>query len=111
MSGRFLFLGLLWLCACSAPPGEPDGDRSVAVAASRPSVTDRTPAPAGRLGQSVVPLAYGLDLTIVPERESFSGHVTIDIDIREKLDGFFLHASELQVSEAMARGVPVVTTP
>lgn len=56
--------------------------------------------PMGRLGDAVVPQRYELDLTIVPERERFSGRVAIEIDIREPSDLIWLHGNRLNVTEA-----------
>ena len=56
--------------------------------------------PTGRLGDAVVPRRYELDLTIVPERERFSGRVIIDVDIREPSELIWLHGNRLNVTEA-----------
>ena len=39
------------------------------------------PAPAGRLGTNVTPLAYALDLVIQPEQDRFRGNARIAIRI------------------------------
>jgi len=56
--------------------------------------------PLGQLGDAVVPLRYELDLTIVPERDRFSGRVAIAIDIREPSELIWLHGNRLNVTEA-----------
>ena len=56
--------------------------------------------PLGRLGDAVVPQRYELDLTIVPERERFSGRVAVEIDIREPSELIWLHGNRLDVTEA-----------
>jgi hypothetical protein len=40
------------------------------------------PVPAGKLPDTVKPIAYRLDLTVVPEQERFSGHTEIDIQLK-----------------------------
>lgn len=56
--------------------------------------------PLGQLGDAVVPKRYLLDLTIVPERERFSGRVAIEVDIREPSGLIWLHGNRLNVTEA-----------
>src|SRR6056297_2856518 len=56
--------------------------------------------PVGRLGDAVVPQHYELDLVIVPERERFSGRVSIAIDIRKPSELIWLHGNRLDVTEA-----------
>ena len=48
-----------------------------------------------RLPQSVAPQHYRLDLSIVPDRESFSGDVKIDVLIREPVDRIWMHGADL----------------
>jgi len=62
---------------------------------------DEAPAatvPDGRLGDAIRPLAYRLDLTILPERETFSGHAEIDVEISTATEIIYLHGNELDVS-------------
>ena len=42
--------------------------------------------PRGILPDVATPLAYRLDLTVVPERERFSGHVEIDVQLKRRYD-------------------------
>jgi alanyl aminopeptidase len=56
--------------------------------------------PLGRLPRNVMPIHYRLQLEIVPERTTFSGHTEIDLDFREKSDHFFIHGEKLRVSES-----------
>lgn len=66
--------------------------------------------PSGRLPQDVVPELYSLDLTIIPDAERFSGRVTIAVDVRRPLTGFWLHGKDLNVTAAElvpAGGAPV----
>jgi alanyl aminopeptidase len=53
--------------------------------------------PPFRLPQSVIPESYRLDLTIVPDKEQFSGEAEIDIIITEPLDVIWLHGRDLEV--------------
>jgi len=59
--------------------------------------------PQGRLPDEVRPLAYRLDLTILPEQPRFSGHVEIDVELRKPLRSLYLHGRDLQVSAVTAR--------
>ena len=60
--------------------------------------------PLGQLSTEVQPLSYQLELTIIPEREEFSGKVTIDLDISSSRKYFFMHgkniaAQSVQISD------------
>ncbi|BAK64842.1 putative M1 family peptidase [Sphingobium sp. SYK-6] len=65
--------------------------------ASSPSV------PQGLLPTVAAPSAYRIDLTIVPERERFSGHVEIDIDVKEASQSLFIHGRDLAMHKVAAR--------
>jgi len=56
-------------------------------------------APAGRLGNNVVPTKYDLELTVDPSKASFSGRVSIDVQISEATSTLWLHGKDLDVSE------------
>lgn len=56
--------------------------------------------PVGQLPEGVTPKAYRIDLTIVPERDRFSGTVEIDIELAASTDRFFLHGKDLEVTSA-----------
>ena len=56
--------------------------------------------PVGQLPEGVTPKAYRIDLTIVPERDRFSGTVEIDIELAASTDRFFLHGKDLDVTSA-----------
>ncbi len=56
-------------------------------------------APVGRLGNAVTPRHYRLELTIDPSRDSFSGVVSIDIDVNVAGDSIWLHGKNLDVAE------------
>jgi cytosol alanyl aminopeptidase len=63
--------------------------------------TEVVPAmPTGQLGDAVVPAHYRLDLTILPDRETFSGRVEIDVDIRDPSPVIWLHGNRIDVREA-----------
>lgn len=78
--------------ACSDPGGP---DQSSAT----PSAGGTSEPPVARLGNSVVPSRYQLELTIDPSQERFSGSVTIDVSINEPRDAIWLHGKFLDVSE------------
>jgi aminopeptidase N len=79
----------LWLllCFCLAAP---------AGAAASPEDVPR-----GRLPEAATPVAYRIDLTVVPERERFRGHVEIDVDLKTAATTLFLHGRGLAVKEAV----------
>jgi aminopeptidase N len=53
-----------------------------------------------RLPDSVRPVRYALDLTLLPAEPTYSGTVTIDLDVREAVRQVWLHAQDLQVTQA-----------
>jgi aminopeptidase N len=58
--------------------------------------------PLGRLPKGATPLAYRLDLTVVPDRERFTGHVEIDVSLAAPTTSVYLHGRGLAVRSAMA---------
>ncbi|MFQ5635643.1 MAG: M1 family metallopeptidase, partial [Gammaproteobacteria bacterium] len=80
-------LAAILLAACGPTPDAvvPSGDQGV---------------PAGRLGDAVRPLAYRLDLTILPEREDFAGLAEIDVEMTAATSVIYLHGNGLVVSRA-----------
>ena len=58
--------------------------------------------PLGKLPDTVVPVAYRLDLTIDPAAERFSGTVEIDARLAAPTSAIFLHGRDLAVHRATA---------
>ena len=52
-----------------------------------------------KLPAGVTPLAYQLDLTVIPERKTFSGRVRIDIRFDAATNGFWIHGRGLDVDK------------
>ncbi|MFD2500719.1 M1 family metallopeptidase [Rhizorhabdus histidinilytica] len=61
------------------------------------------PVPLGILSDAATPLAYRLDLTILPDRERFSGHAEIDATLKGETGSLFLHGRSLKVARVVAR--------
>nr|WP_294817826.1 M1 family metallopeptidase [uncultured Sphingomonas sp.] len=80
---------LLALCAFVVPAS--------ALAQSAP------PLPTGKLPDTVTPIAYRLDMTILPERERFSGHTEIDVELKQPAASIFMHGRDLRVSKAVVK--------
>ena len=66
-------------------------------------VSPDTNAPKGRLSDAAVPKAYRLDLTILPESDSFTGHDEIDVALRDSTTSLYLHGRDLAVTKVFAR--------
>jgi len=70
--------------------------------------------PTGKLPETVKPLAYRLDLTIVPEKPRFSGHAEIDVQLNKPAEAVWMHGRGLNVTKAVAviggKEVPVTFT-
>ncbi len=56
--------------------------------------------PAMRLGDAVKPLAYEAELTIVPTKETFAGHLIIHVDVSRATDFFWINATRLDIRSA-----------
>ena len=53
-----------------------------------------------RVPDNVQPILYAVDLTIIPDRDTFHGIVDINIDIRTATPVIWLNASDLEIREA-----------
>ena len=98
---RFTTLALLVGCIVSA-------------ACSGASVAPSVEAPKAQLPGTVVPLAYDLELTIDPRKETFSGIASVDIRVEEPTQRIWIHGLGLKVSstalELPGRKVPLAYT-
>ncbi|NOR37683.1 MAG: M1 family peptidase, partial [Woeseiaceae bacterium] len=82
------------LAACSGPDDAPE------PAATQPQQAgDEMDAPVGRLGDNVVPTKYAIELTIDPSQDTFSGRVSIDVQISEPTSTIWMHGKDLDISE------------
>jgi len=81
------------LAACSGPDDAPE------PAATPQQAGDEMDAPVGRLGDDVVPTKYAIELTIDPSQETFSGRVSIDVQISEATSTIWMHGKDLDISE------------
>ena len=78
-------------CSESGGPDQSSATPSAAAGTSEP--------PVARLGNSVVPSRYRLELKIDPSQERFSGSVAIDVLINEPRDVIWLHGKHLDIFE------------
>ena len=53
-----------------------------------------------RLGDSVRPLRYRLDLTVIPRQDDFAGKIEIDLDVRQATDAVWLNSRGLTIDSA-----------
>ncbi|MFT4076483.1 MAG: M1 family metallopeptidase [Asticcacaulis sp.] len=81
----------------------------VAFAAPDVAIVADANAPKGKLPDAATPLSYKLNLTIVPSKPRFSGHVEIDVNVKAETKSLYLHGRDLKVSKvvAMVAGKPV----
>jgi alanyl aminopeptidase len=66
--------------------------------------------PALRLGHDVEPRRTSLDLTLDPARDSFSGSITIDLNVNRAVDHFWLNATDITISSAQLETGAVTKT-
>ncbi|MCD2324938.1 ERAP1-like C-terminal domain-containing protein [Sphingomonas sp. IC-56] len=59
--------------------------------------------PTGKLPDTARPVAYRLDMTIVPSQPRFSGHTEIDVDLKAPARSIFLHGRSLHMAKASVR--------
>jgi len=89
------------------PPTPASSEPSLPIASSETAAVATSPqeaaAPKLKLPMGITPLAYQLDLTVVPERETFSGRVRIDIRFDEATDGFWIHGRGLAIDKVSLR--------
>ncbi|MDT8758363.1 M1 family metallopeptidase [Sphingomonas psychrotolerans] len=57
--------------------------------------------PTGKLPDTVKPLAYRLDMTIVPEQARFAGHAEIDVTLSQPAASIFMHGRGLEMRKAV----------
>src|ERR1035438_5945099 len=69
---------------------------SLAAALAAPNVEP----PKLRVPDNVQPILYAVDLTVIPDRDTFQGAVDITVDIRSATPVIWLNASDLQIQEA-----------
>jgi aminopeptidase N len=72
-----------------------------AMLSCHPTPAPESP-PRGQLGRMVVPVHYGIELTIDPSKDEFSGAVDIDVTLAQPRAAIWLHGKDLKVSEAYA---------
>ncbi len=65
--------------------------------------------PTGKLPDEVAPIAYRLDVTVIPEEERFSGRTEIDIRLKQAASSIFMHGRNLHVTRAEVRIGKAVT--
>jgi hypothetical protein len=85
---------------------------SLTVLASSALAQTDAQAPRGRLPDLATPTAYRLDLKVVPDQPRFSGHVEIDVALKQTASKIYLHGRDLTVEKAVAKvgGKSVVAT-
>ncbi|MDH3373986.1 MAG: M1 family metallopeptidase [Gammaproteobacteria bacterium] len=88
-------LALATLAGCSESDTSPADHGPASVA----TTSDAADVPVAQLNGFVEPSRYSIELRIDPSQERFSGVVTIDVQVDEPLDSFWLHGKNLDVDE------------
>lgn len=86
---------LLVAALCTACSGKPE---TATEQLSNPDVI-----PHAQLGDNVTPTNYAIDLTIDPRDDTFSGTVTIDVDIKQSTSKIWMHGQTITASGAVAQ--------
>jgi len=58
--------------------------------------------PHGKLPDAAAPQAYRLSLTVIPEKDTFTGHTEIDLTLKAATSSLFMHGRDLKISKAVA---------
>ncbi|MGZ3461266.1 MAG: M1 family metallopeptidase, partial [Archangium sp.] len=98
---RWLLLSLVALASlrCTHAPEAPPAAAASTPVTAAPAWPEPQP-PTLRLPDSIRPVRYALDLRLLPAEPTYSGTVTIDLDVREPVRQVWLHAQDLQVTQA-----------
>lgn len=59
--------------------------------------------PTGKLPDTARPLAYRLDLTVLPEQPRFNGHAEIDVELKKPAQAIWMHGRNLHVTRAVVK--------
>ncbi len=70
------------------------------TAPDTPTTAAAQPMPLGRLGTTITPISYDLDITIDPSQETFSGTTRLEAVLNVAADGIWLHGLDITVSDA-----------
>src|SRR5258706_11781941 len=106
---RYLWILTAFAIACSSTASSPPVARGptqtqpdpVVVQPPAPPAPPPAPTPPGlRLGTTVKPTHYALDLTIVPTEQSFHGKVVIALDVTEPTSVLWLHGLDFTIDAA-----------
>ena len=98
----------LALVACSpATPTSRTVDTSpapqpitVAASTAPEGAAARNKVPHAQLPATLSPTAYRIDMTIDPKQDAMSGVVEMDVVVNEDTDGFWVHAKDMDITEA-----------
>ena len=96
MRGLLLLLLVLAGARCTHAASAP-------LTAAAPTRWPEPEPPALRLPDTVRPVHYTLDLTLLPAEPTDSGTVTVDLDVREATQQVWLHAEGLTLTHARVR--------
>jgi len=58
--------------------------------------------PQGKLPETISPISYKIDMTIIPEKETFSGHTQINAKLKSPSKYIYMHGRDLSFSSAKA---------
>ncbi|MGF1457373.1 MAG: M1 family aminopeptidase [Alphaproteobacteria bacterium] len=90
--------------ACDSGPGpsqtpEPETAPAPEAKSEAPALLSE-PMPLGRLGDTLSPIKYTLNLTIDPSQETFSGTTVIEANLVRDVDGLWIHGRDIAVESA-----------
>ncbi len=66
-----------------------------------PTTASRDDVPHAQLPETVIPSAYVIDMVIDPKADTMSGTVQMDAAIAVETDGFWIHAKEMEITDAV----------
>ncbi|MGJ3628195.1 hypothetical protein AB5I41_16795 [Sphingomonas sp. MMS24-JH45] len=91
------------IAAANAAPGS--AQMQVQAQTGRPAAPAGA-VPLGKLPAQARPVAYRIEVTVLPESQGFSGHTEIDVDVVKPTRSLYLHGLGLAVQKATVGGRP-----
>jgi len=99
---RIGLVSLVVLVGCTGSAPAPVAPRPPDPVPTAPPL-DPPPAPTLRLDGKVKPTRYAVELVVLPTAETFSGTVTIDLDVTTEIGGLWLHGVDLTIENAILK--------
>src|SRR5262245_41808743 len=106
MVRAFICFSLAAVACKTGPVPNPETEGAAPTMESSPSPEPKRVAPKLRLPEGAWPISQAVDLRVVPGEETFTGSVTIEVELDRPLEVLWLNGTELRPSAASVGGAP-----